>query len=161
MADISQTTFSNAFSLIKIYDFSINTSLKFVSKVPINNIPSLVQIMTWRRPGTKTLSEPMIVSLLANVSLVQIMAWCQPGTKTLSELMMVSSLMHISSITFNQLSQHGGCWWLGTYLQGPLKPCWWHVTSPISGILTSSPSHTTMPFEVMDGAKATALIFAE
>ena len=36
-----------------------------------------------------------------------------------------------------------------------------HATCPISGILTSGPSHTTMAFEVMDGAKATALIFAE
>ena len=26
---------------------------------PINNIPALVQIMAWRRPGDKPLSEPM------------------------------------------------------------------------------------------------------
>ena len=30
--------------------------LKFVPKGPINNIPSLVQIMAWRRPGDKPLS---------------------------------------------------------------------------------------------------------
>ena len=35
-------------------------SLKFVSKGPINNIPALVQIMAWRRPGDKRLSEPMM-----------------------------------------------------------------------------------------------------
>ena len=29
----------------------------------MNNIPALVQIMAWRRPGDKTLSEPMMVSL--------------------------------------------------------------------------------------------------
>ena len=29
---------------------------------PINNIPTLVQIMAWRRPGDKPLSEPMMVS---------------------------------------------------------------------------------------------------
>ena len=39
-------------------------SLKFVPKSPINNIASLVQIMAWRRPGNKPLSEPMMVSLL-------------------------------------------------------------------------------------------------
>ena len=39
-------------------------SLKFVPKGPINNIPALVQIMAWRRPGDKPLSEPMRVSLL-------------------------------------------------------------------------------------------------
>ena len=33
--------------------------MKFVSKVPINNIPALVQIMAWRRPGDKPLSEPI------------------------------------------------------------------------------------------------------
>ena len=41
----------------------INISLKFVPKGPINNIPALVQIMAWRRPGDKPLSEPMMVSL--------------------------------------------------------------------------------------------------
>ena len=37
---------------------SIKTSLKFVRKGKINNIPALVQIMAWRRPGDKPLSEP-------------------------------------------------------------------------------------------------------
>ena len=41
---------------------SINISLNFVSKGPIKNIPSLVQIMTWRRPGDKPLSEPVMVN---------------------------------------------------------------------------------------------------
>ena len=40
---------------------SIKISLKFVPKGPINNIPSLVQIMAWRRPGDKPLFEPMMV----------------------------------------------------------------------------------------------------
>ena len=42
---------------------SQNISLKCVRKVRINNIPALVQIMAWRRPGDKPLSEPMVVSL--------------------------------------------------------------------------------------------------
>ena len=41
-------------------------SLKFVPKGPINNIPAMVQIMAWRRPGDKPLSEPMMVSLLTH-----------------------------------------------------------------------------------------------
>ena len=41
----------------------IKISLKFVPKGPINNIPAMVQIMAWRRPGDKPLSEPMVVSL--------------------------------------------------------------------------------------------------
>ena len=46
---------------------SINISLKFVSKGPINNIPALVQIMAWRRPGDKPLFEPMMVSLTTHI----------------------------------------------------------------------------------------------
>ena len=39
---------------------SLKISLKFVRKVRINNIPALVRIMAWRRPGDKPLSEPMV-----------------------------------------------------------------------------------------------------
>ena len=46
---------------------SIKISLKFVPKGQINNIPSLDQIMAWRRPGDKPLSEPMMVSLLTHM----------------------------------------------------------------------------------------------
>ena len=42
-------------------------SLKFVLKGSINNIPALVQIMAWRRPGDKPLSEPMMVSLPTHI----------------------------------------------------------------------------------------------
>ena len=42
-------------------------SLKFVPKGPINNISSLVQIMAWRRPGDKPLSEPMMVRSLMHI----------------------------------------------------------------------------------------------
>ena len=38
----------------------IKISLKFVSKGPMYNIPVLVQIMAWRRPGDKPLSEPWL-----------------------------------------------------------------------------------------------------
>ena len=46
---------------------SIKISLKCVPKDPINNIPALVQIMAWRRPGDKPLSEAMMVSLLTHI----------------------------------------------------------------------------------------------
>ena len=45
----------------------ITISLKFVPKGPINNIPALVQIMAWRRPGDKPLSEPMMVVLPTHI----------------------------------------------------------------------------------------------
>ena len=41
----------------------IKILLKFVPQGPINNTPALVQMMAWRRPGDKPLSEPMMVRL--------------------------------------------------------------------------------------------------
>ena len=50
---------------------SINISLKFVPKGPINNIPILVQVMAWRRPGDKPLSEPMMDRLPTHICVTQ------------------------------------------------------------------------------------------
>ena len=50
----------NVWILIKI-------SLKCVPEGPINNIQGLVQIMAWRRPADKPLSEPMNVNLLTHI----------------------------------------------------------------------------------------------
>ena len=50
---------------------SNNVSLKFVPKDPMNNIPSLVQIMAWRQPGNKPLSELMMVTLLTPIYVTQ------------------------------------------------------------------------------------------
>ena len=46
---------------------SIKISRKFVPKGPITNNPALVQIMAWRRSDDKSLSEPMMVSLLTHI----------------------------------------------------------------------------------------------
>ena len=50
---------------------SLKISLKFVPRVRINNIPALVEIMAWRRPGDKPLSEPMMVSLLTHICVIR------------------------------------------------------------------------------------------
>ena len=50
---------------------SIKISLKFAPRGPISNIPALVQIMAWHRPGDKPLSEPMKVSLLTYICVTQ------------------------------------------------------------------------------------------
>ena len=42
----------------------IKISLKFVPGGPISNIPALVQIMAWRRPGDKPLSEAMTINFV-------------------------------------------------------------------------------------------------
>ena len=55
MDAISQTTFSIVIAIVIFLNenvwIPIKLSLKCVPKGPINNIPALVQIMAWRRPG--------------------------------------------------------------------------------------------------------------
>ena len=51
---------------------SMKISLKFVPKGPISNIPALVQIMAWRRPGDKPLSEAMMLSLLMHICVTRL-----------------------------------------------------------------------------------------
>ena len=46
---------------------SIEISLKFVPKGPVNNIPALIQITAWRRPGDKPLSETMMIRILMHI----------------------------------------------------------------------------------------------
>ena len=57
--------------------FLIEISLKFVPKGPINNIPALVQIMAWCRPGDKPLSEPMMISLPTHICVTR-PQWVKP-----------------------------------------------------------------------------------
>ena len=45
---------------------AIKISLQFVAMRPINIIIALVQIVAWRQPGDKPLSEPMIASLITH-----------------------------------------------------------------------------------------------
>ena len=49
---------------------SFKISLKFIPKFRIYNIPALVQIMAWRWPGDKPLSESMLVRLLTHMSYI-------------------------------------------------------------------------------------------
>ena len=62
---------------MKLCDILLNNTLRprqngrhfadDIFKCPINNIPTLVAIMVWRRPGAKPLSESMMVSLLTHI----------------------------------------------------------------------------------------------
>ena len=69
---------------------SINISLKFVPRGPINNIPTLVEVMAWRRPGDKPLSEPMMVRLPTHLCVTRpqwvILQGCFTGTGTIVRL---------------------------------------------------------------------------
>ena len=63
---------------------SINISLKCVPEGQINNIPPLVEVMAWRRPGNKPLSEPTMIVLPSDAiwwyrsgsTLAQVMSCC-------------------------------------------------------------------------------------
>ena len=67
MATILQTTFSNAFSCMKWYEFQLRFHWSLFPRVQLNNIPALVQTMAWCPPGNKPLSEPLMVSLLTHI----------------------------------------------------------------------------------------------
>ena len=62
----SDDNFKGIFLNENIY-ILINMSLKFVPNGPINNIPSLDQIMACHRPGDKPLSEALMVCLLTHI----------------------------------------------------------------------------------------------
>ena len=59
----------------------IMISLKFVPKGSINNIPELVQIMAWCRPGDMPLSEPMMDNLPTHICVTQ-PQWVNTDTST-------------------------------------------------------------------------------
>ena len=60
----------------KCMDFA-KISLKFVPKVQINNMLAFVQIMAWRRPGDKPLSEQILVNLLTHICITR-PQWINP-----------------------------------------------------------------------------------
>ena len=71
MAAIFQTTCSNAFSWMKMYELWLRFHWSLFPRISINNIPALVQIMAWRQPGDKPLSEPIMVILLKHICLTR------------------------------------------------------------------------------------------
>ena len=66
---------------------SIKISLKFVPKGPINNIPSLVEIMAWRRPGDEPLFQPMMVRLPTQI--------CATRPQWVNDLMCILEMLSI------------------------------------------------------------------
>ena len=85
MADISQTIFSNVFSSMKMLEFRLQFHWSlFTDKGPINKIPALVQIMAWRRPGDKPLSEPMLVNLSTQICVTRPQWVNKMGSETIT-----------------------------------------------------------------------------
>ena len=140
MAAILQlTTFSNAFSWMKMHEFRRRFHWSLFLKGQINNIPALVQIMACWLVSAKPLSEPMIVywriyiyiyiykGQINNIpALVQIMVWRHPGAKALFEPMMANLLMHICVTQPQWVNQS-------------------HRISPTTASLLQSPSQRSLP----------------
>ena len=85
----------------------IQISLKFVPNGPINNIPALVKIMSWRRSGDKPLSEPMMVSLPTHICVTR-PQWVKELWDKITPIPQVGHLHKISQATSHYLNQ----WWL-------------------------------------------------
>ena len=75
----------------------IKFSLKFIPNGQIDNIPSLVQVMAWRRLGDKPLSETMMVKLSTHICVTR-PQWVK-GSISLTYLLCV---LHICNIAFQR-----------------------------------------------------------
>ena len=65
MAAFSQTTFSSAFSWMKMFEFQLKFHWSLFLRVQLTIIHHC--FMAWRRPGDKPLTEPMMVSSLTHI----------------------------------------------------------------------------------------------
>ena len=101
---------------------SINISLKFVPNGPINNIPTLDQIMAWRRAGDKPFCEPMMVRLPTHIC-VTLPQWF-----------------------IRQVHLTGASQLRRTYLLSNLNCCWKIVREAISPIGRGTQSHRVIIF---------------
>ena len=104
----------------------IKISLKFVPGSPIDNMSALSQIMAWRRPGDKPLSEAMIVSLLTHICVAQ-SQWVN-GTSDARTThpyggahFAEATLLYIASILMKQPLTHWGRYELATMSQTKLS----------------------------------------
>ena len=64
MAAILADAFFKCIFLNENNEMLIQISLKLVPRRPIDNKPSLVQVMAWRRTGDKPLPEPMMAMFI-------------------------------------------------------------------------------------------------
>ena len=97
MAANLQMTFSNAFCWMTLYESRLKYHwMNVVPKGPISNIPALVQIMAWHRPGDKPLSGPLKVRLPTHICLTP-PQWVNTGLK-FSKLMSIMIILNITSI---------------------------------------------------------------
>ena len=128
-------TFKRIF-LNKNIRISVNISLKCVPRGPINNTPTLVQVMTWRRPGDKPLSEPVMVRLPTHIcvtrpqwvnvcgEVLDLGDWCQIGypfqthlkVKYTKSFCLWPPSQLSNSFQWNFSSEHGNIVYMGAFI---------------------------------------------
>ena len=114
----------------------IKISMKFVPKGPISNIPALVQITAWRRPGDKPLSEPMVVSIYASLGLNELI---QIDSHNVESFFYIKNAMWISVTECNDIS---------CFIQRIARIWPWYT---LCGLPLSSPSPIDMiPFQAFE-----------
>ena len=67
MSAILQTTLLNAFSWMTMLEFQLQFRWSVFTRVKLIIFRVMVQIMAWRQPGDKPLSEPMMVRSLTHI----------------------------------------------------------------------------------------------
>ena len=120
------------------YFNTIKISLKFVPKGPINNMPTLVQIMAWRRLGDKQLFEPMMVSLLTHICVTRPQTkqpmGCRPSDPVEHRTVAVTQCVHCVIRTMRQQSH---IWYIEP------RYTWWLLTAWRLGTKVSAASLMT------------------
>ena len=94
--DIFKCTFLN-----ENVEILIKISLKFAHRGPIKNIPALVQIKAWCRPGNKPLSEPMMVSLLTFICVTR-PQWVKEDMTSVFDVISTQSKITLHLMIWNQ-----------------------------------------------------------
>ena len=116
--------------LNEIIWISIKISLKFVPRGPISNIPALLQILAWCRPGYTPLSEPMMVSSLTHICVtrpqwVNLLAHIMCSEERRKMVMNVAQTSQL--ITLDTILRHRHWSTLGQVI-----PCCLMATKPLS-----------------------------
>ena len=107
---------------------SLKISLRFFPKGPINNIPALIQIMAWHRPGDKPLFEPMMVKLPTYICVTR-PQWVKNIHKsTACQVIFVNSRIYYSQQWLVWIFSSGTSSWSNTNMQCPVggdpSDCW-------------------------------------
>ena len=97
----------NAWILIKI-------SLKFIPKGPVDNIPAMVQIMAWCRPGDTLLSESImawVTDIYASLSLNELIVLVVNEAKVKCVIIIMLNVCPYMHGSLGQGQGHTQCMW--------------------------------------------------